>query len=163
MAGQEALFECFMIEMTLMLEKEPDTAYEKLDAIAFRVGQTLFECHTQRGPRLKEHLEIIKFICKQFWDQCFKKHIDNLRTNHKGVYVLQDNAFPMFKFLGRSPEEIAKCRLLLGFPCGLIRGALAAMGITVAVTGSFTDDKGQLTLPACKFTLDVDMGSAKKA
>ena len=32
-----------------------------------------------------------------------------------------------------------------------VLSALAAMGIIVVVTGSFTDEKGQLTLPACEF------------
>jgi hypothetical protein len=28
-------------------------------------------------------------VCKDFWTCVFKKQIDNLRTNHQGVYVLQ--------------------------------------------------------------------------
>lgn len=35
----------------------------------------------------------MKFICTDFWTCIYKKQIDNLRTNHQGVYVLQDNAF----------------------------------------------------------------------
>lgn len=38
-------------------------------------------------------LDTIKFICKDLWVALFDKQIDNLRTNHRGVYVLQDNAF----------------------------------------------------------------------
>lgn len=35
----------------------------------------------------------MKFICTDFWVSIYKKQIDNLRTNHQGVYVLQDNSF----------------------------------------------------------------------
>ena len=35
----------------------------------------------------------MKAICKDFWSAVFKKQVDNLRTNHQGVYVLQDNKF----------------------------------------------------------------------
>lgn len=43
----------------------------------------------------------MKFICTDFWMSIFKKQIDNLRTNHQGVYVLQDDAF---RFLTRISE-----------------------------------------------------------
>ena len=71
-------------------------------------------------PRFSDHLEAIKFICKDFWSELFKKQIDNLKTNHRvmqriphawfffllirklrflgllcmqGTFVLQDNRF----------------------------------------------------------------------
>jgi len=34
-------------------------------------------------PRFSDHLEAIKFICKDFWSEIFKKQIDNLKTNHR--------------------------------------------------------------------------------
>lgn len=84
-------------------------------------------------PRFSDHLEAIKFICKDFWSEVFKKQIDNLKTNHRvrfspkiwkssscvcvffltklffiqGTFVLQDNKF---RWLSRvsiepSPEK----------------------------------------------------------
>lgn len=44
-------------------------------------------------PRFNETLDAIKFICKDLWMLVFKKQVDNLKTNHRGVYVLTDNAF----------------------------------------------------------------------
>ena len=35
----------------------------------------------------------MKFVCKVLWVSVYKKEIDNLRTNHQGVYVLNDNRF----------------------------------------------------------------------
>lgn len=48
---------------------------------------------TRDFPRFKDELEVMKAICKDFWNAVFKKQVDNLRTNHQGVYVLQDNKF----------------------------------------------------------------------
>ncbi len=39
--------------------------------------------HVRDKPRLGDTLEIIKYICKEFWPFVFKKGIDNLRTNHR--------------------------------------------------------------------------------
>jgi hypothetical protein len=51
----------------------------------------------------------MKFICTDFWSSINKKQIDNLRTNHQGVYVLQDNAFRFLTRLsaGRQNLELA--------------------------------------------------------
>ncbi|XLT36107.1 hypothetical protein HN873_067399, partial [Arachis hypogaea] len=50
--------------------------------------------YTMERSRFSDHLEAIKFICKDFWTELFKKQIDNLKTNHRGTFVLQDNKFP---------------------------------------------------------------------
>ena len=34
-------------------------------------------------PRFGEPLEAIKFLCKDFWTEAFKKHVDNLKTNYR--------------------------------------------------------------------------------
>lgn len=41
--------------------------------------------YTMDMPRFSDHLEAIKFICKDFWSELFKKQIDNLKTNHKVI------------------------------------------------------------------------------
>jgi len=40
-------------------------------------------------PRFTDHLEAIKFICKDFWSELFKKQIDNLKTNHKVSFCVK--------------------------------------------------------------------------
>lgn len=47
-------------------------------------------------PRFNDTLDVIKFICKDLWTLVFRKQVDNLKTNHRGVYVLTDNAFRPF-------------------------------------------------------------------
>lgn len=45
-------------------------------------------------PRPTTPLDMIKFICKDLWTLVFRKQIDNLKTNHRGVFVLTDARFP---------------------------------------------------------------------
>lgn len=45
--------------------------------------------YTMERPRFSDHLEAIKFICKDFWSELFKKQIDNLKTNHKVTSTTQ--------------------------------------------------------------------------
>ena len=44
-------------------------------------------------PRPATPLDAIKFICKDLWILVFRKPIDNLKTNHRGIFVLTDNRF----------------------------------------------------------------------
>jgi len=44
-------------------------------------------------PRPTTPLDAIKFICKDLWILVFRKQIDNLKTNHRGIFVLTDNRF----------------------------------------------------------------------
>ena len=34
-----------------------------------------------------DNLDVVKFICKDFWIAVFKKQIDNLKTNHRVRYA----------------------------------------------------------------------------
>jgi len=45
---------------------------------------------TKDIQRFKDELETMKFVCKEVWNVVYKKQIDNLRTNHHGVYNLHD-------------------------------------------------------------------------
>lgn len=44
-------------------------------------------------PRPTTPLDAIKFICKDLWTLVFRKQIDNLKTNHRGIFVLTDLRF----------------------------------------------------------------------
>ncbi|XP_035512601.1 trafficking protein particle complex subunit 6b isoform X2 [Morone saxatilis] len=87
-------------------ETENGRNITKLENMGFRVGQGLIERLTKDTARFKDELDIMKFICKDFWTCVFKKQIDNLRTNHQ----------------------------YLAFTCGLVRGALSNLGVKSIVT-----------------------------
>lgn len=152
----------------------PELAGRCIEAIGFQVGQQLVERYTKERPRFSDHLEVIKFICKDFWVELFKKQIDNLKTNHRGVFVLQDNRFRWLTRISANtpplpgeqgsldaapaPEGAAEGGALkaaaaagqyLYFPCGLIRGALTNLGVPCSVSADVA------ALPACSFTVRI--------
>eukprot|EP00128_Syssomonas_multiformis_P007025 Colp12_sorted_trinity150504_noHs@15300 len=150
----DSLFEFLHMEMVdyvlrTMPNASKDDVYYKLEALGFRVGQSLAERYTRDGPRLKDQLEVIKFICKDFWTAVYKKQIDNLRTNHRGVYVLQDNKFKLFTQISDSKQYMEKAAPLLAFPCGLIRGALVNLDVSCIVSAEVSQ------MPICTFTLRI--------
>uniref|UniRef100_A0A6U3RED0 Trafficking protein particle complex subunit 6B n=1 Tax=Ditylum brightwellii TaxID=49249 RepID=A0A6U3RED0_9STRA len=99
-------------------------------------------------------LEAVKFLCKEFWTEIFRKQIDKLQTNHRGVFVLKDHEL---RWLKRLPPDDETARVqaikMLAFPCGLIRGALANLGIGAVVSCDFLAD-GK-TMAACSFNIKV--------
>ncbi|XP_029388097.1 trafficking protein particle complex subunit 6A isoform X2 [Mus pahari] len=83
-----------------------------LEGLGFRVGQALGERLPRETPAFREELDALKFLCKDLWAAMFQKHMDGLRTNHQGTYVLQDNSFPLLVTMGSGPqylEEAPKC------------------------------------------------------
>ncbi|GMY21233.1 trafficking protein particle complex subunit 6b [Fagus crenata] len=138
---------------------KPELDARRIEAIGFQVELQLSKRYTMERPRFSDHLEAIKFICKDFWSELFKKQIDNLKTNHRinsiGTFVLQDNRF---RWLARtsiepSPEKehlaldnsLAESKsaqatsMHLYFPCGIIRGALQNLGIPCAFTADISN------------------------
>ncbi len=64
-----------------------DTLTAKLEAFGYDVGYRFIERFSRERARLVEPLDIIKFICKDFWTHVFKKQIDKLQTNHRVIYI----------------------------------------------------------------------------
>ncbi|OXU20583.1 hypothetical protein TSAR_000550 [Trichomalopsis sarcophagae] len=130
-------------------DKEEDLS--SLEWMGFSVGYRIIERLTREWPRFKDELDIIKFICTDFWTSLYHKQIDNLRTNHHGVYVLHDNEFRLLGKVGKSGSKqyLQESPRLLAFTCGLLRGSLANLGIACTVKADVT------ALPSCKFNVEV--------
>lgn len=80
---------------------------------------------------------MIKFVCKDLFLYVYGKQIDNLRTNHRGVFVLQSHAFPPLESLSSyrgAAADLEAARHHLVFPQALIQGALARLGMHTTVT-----------------------------
>lgn len=75
---------------------------QRMDPLGYRVGYSLAEQATLERTRFVDVLDIIKFLCKDIWMLLFKKQIDNLKTNHRGVYVLTDSSF---KWISRMSSD----------------------------------------------------------
>jgi len=128
----------------------PDsTATSKLELLGFNAGYRLIERLAKDYPKFKDELDLLKFICKDFWVAIFRKQIDNLRTNHQGVYVLQDNSFKFLSKASQDRQYLEASPKFVAFTCGLVRGSLANLGVNTIVTAEVTN------MPACKFQVQV--------
>ena len=127
-----------------------ETIIVKLEAMGYDVGYRFAERAARDKPRMLAPLDVIKFVCKEFWIAIFNKQIDKLQTNHRGVFVVQDFSFRWVAGISAATEHEAKemALLFLVFPCGLIRGALANLGLTAIVNGDVPDVRA---LPKCTF------------
>ncbi|KAK3023681.1 hypothetical protein RJ639_043562 [Escallonia herrerae] len=159
---ESLLTEIVSLYGTRFYANKPELAARRIEAIGYQVGHQLSERYTMERPRFSDHLEAIKFICKDFWSELFKKQIDNLKTNHRGTFVLQDNRFRWLSHISidpspensgstQDPSAVAENKaaeaasMHLYFPCGIIRGALSNLGIPCAVSADISN------LPACEF------------
>ncbi|KAG9445855.1 hypothetical protein H6P81_011983 [Aristolochia fimbriata] len=168
----ESCVDSVVIEMvsaycSRLYSTHPEIAARRIEAIGFQVGHQLSERYTMERPRFSDHLEAIKFICKDFWSELFKKQVDNLKTNHRGTFVLQDNRFRWLTRVSYDPtpansdvspasdpsqvvDKAAQATSMhLYFPCGIIRGALTNLGIPCAVSADISN------LPACSFVVRI--------
>ncbi|KAK0760838.1 hypothetical protein N5P37_005775 [Trichoderma harzianum] len=130
-------------------EEHLDAVHLRLESQGYRVGQGLVERFSRDRPRFNDTLDVIKFLCKDLWSLVFGKNIDNLKTNHRGVYVLTDNAFRPFSRMSTETgsQAVLRAQPFLWFPCGIIRGALAALGISATVQAEVNE------LPAAIFQI----------
>lgn len=155
--AEEALFQFLHHELVQYIYKTSENAGEsengrnitKLENVGFRVGQGLIERLTKDTARFKDELDVMKFICKDFWTCVFKKQIDNLRTNHQGIYVLQDNKFRLLSQLSAGKQYLDLAPKYLAFTCGLVRGGLSNLGVKSIVTAEVS------VMPACKFQVMI--------
>ncbi|CAG7852364.1 SubName: Full=Uncharacterized protein {ECO:0000313/EMBL:CCA68596.1} [Serendipita indica DSM 11827] len=137
-----------------------DALRARLDNIGAQVGASLVEKSVSFGhvystlndylfrlskdrQRFTDTLDSVKFICKDIWMAVWDK---------QGVYVLQDNAFrPLMRI--SSPEggadALAKAKIYLAFHAGVLRGALARLGLQGTVTPEVT------SLPQCIFQIKL--------
>lgn len=118
---------------------DEEAAFYRIEQLGFQVGNRLVErvLHFTKTLPFQDPIDVVKFLCKDYWSSIFGKAIDNLKTNHRGVYVLHDMSFGwVARFAVDSIQsETAKMTVLyLAFPCGLLRGALANLGIVATVT-----------------------------
>ncbi len=123
----------------------------KTEALGFEVGRRLIErMATLEVPKLKDPLEMIKFICKDLWILLYRKQITSLKTNHRGTFVLQDTCFRPLSCIssnsGASSSSPRESIPFLAIPCGIIRGALFGLGmLNASVSAEVT------ALPQCTF------------
>ncbi|OAL51280.1 transport protein particle component [Pyrenochaeta sp. DS3sAY3a] len=152
-------------------EEAREAVFHRLEGLGYRVGLGVVERFSRDSARPTTPLDAIKFLCKDLWTLLFKKQIDNLKTNHRGIYVLTDNTFkPLTRMsfdtkkydaamqaalvaqtgdpaLGRDANSQTRVQPFLYFPAGVIRGCLESLGIKATVTAECA------ALPAATFQI----------
>lgn len=126
---------------------------EKLEQVGYMTGYRYTERLTADMLRFNdEELDVMKFICREFWSSIFQKQIDNLRTNRSGQYVLHENKFRFITRISNGKQYLELMPRYLAFTCGLIKGALADFGINATVYADSVNP------PACIFNVQIHRG-----
>uniref|UniRef100_A0A8C6S8I1 Trafficking protein particle complex 6b-like n=1 Tax=Neogobius melanostomus TaxID=47308 RepID=A0A8C6S8I1_9GOBI len=124
-----------------MDNKERGQCISVLESMGFRVGQGIIERLTRDSPSFKDELDVMKFVCKDFWTKVFRRQVDNLRTNHQ-VNILSRTLSNGKQYLDQAPKYLA-------FSCGVVRGALSNLGLESVVTAEVS------IMPSCKYDLNI--------
>jgi hypothetical protein len=125
-------------------ETDVDTSSLYLSQIGYRVGYSLSERLSKENPRYRDELDTVKYLCKELWICLFKKQVDNLRTNHQGVYVIHDGKFRLLQqtllTMNKPVDNINRLHTLyISYSTGLIKGILTNMGHPCRVTAEIVD------------------------
>eukprot|EP00468_Gymnochlora_sp_CCMP2014_P000311 CAMPEP_0167743964 /NCGR_PEP_ID=MMETSP0110_2-20121227/2311_1 /TAXON_ID=629695 /ORGANISM="Gymnochlora sp., Strain CCMP2014" /LENGTH=140 /DNA_ID=CAMNT_0007628399 /DNA_START=150 /DNA_END=572 /DNA_ORIENTATION=+ len=118
-----------------------------MESMGMHVGKRLAERYTCYVPRINAQLDMIKFICKEFWTEVFRKQADKLQTNYQGIYVLHDYNLPWFSKLSHTNIELQEAQALASLACGIVKGALLNLGMKAKVTCEIVN------IPRCQFTV----------
>ena len=110
----------------------------------FRVGYSLSERLSKEHSRYRDELDTVKYLCKELWGCLFKKQVDNLRTNHQGVYVIHDGRFRLLQqtllTMNKPIDSTNRLpNLYIAYSIGLIQGILTNMGYPCRVTADIVD------------------------
>lgn len=135
-----------------LMHPQPDVV-RKLENMGFYVGQRLVEQHTRhRNLNLDNNHAVMKYLCKDFWQLAFMHTASQLRTNHRGIFVVDDDSFQWLSAIG--PVEGCDCKeaalKYLIFPCGVLRGALYSLGVIAVVNGQIDQ------LPKVRFNVQCN-------
>uniref|UniRef100_A0A8D3E404 Trafficking protein particle complex subunit 6B n=1 Tax=Scophthalmus maximus TaxID=52904 RepID=A0A8D3E404_SCOMX len=158
----EALFEFLHMEIVSHVYKEQQASKGEMDnkdraacvsvleGMGFRVGQGLIERLTRDSPSFKDELDIMKFICKDYWTKVFRRVAAILFISPpQGTYVLQDNKFSLLTQLSGGKQYLDQAPKYLAFSCGMVRGALSNLGLDSVVTAEVS------VMPSCKFQVVI--------
>ncbi len=143
----ESLYEYMFCEIVGLDEKSEHL----LEKMGYDVGFRLSEAIAAETRCIgSDPLDIVKFICKEFWTFVFRKKIDKLQTNHRGVFVLSDSSFKWFmKYISNDEKNQEAAKRISKFPCGLLRGALANLGLVSIISADLT------AMPAVSFSIKL--------
>lgn len=140
----ENLFDYLHMSIVDYYNTENENNHDSLTQIGYRVGYSLSERLSKENSRYRDELDTVKYLCKELWVCLFKKQVDNLRTNHQGVYVIQDTKFRLLQqtllAANKSIESLNRLHMLyISYSTGLIKGILTNLGYPSRVTAEIVE------------------------
>ncbi|KAJ4458038.1 putative transport protein particle component [Paratrimastix pyriformis] len=138
-----------MVSYFLSARETRESAQKEMERLGFRVGQKLAERYTKDYGRITEPMEVLRFIFSDFWPVVFSKPPDSLTTNNNSLYYIEDTDFRWTsKISVTSRTTLEDASYFLTFPCGIVKGAFAALDVDADVKADF-----QETPSRCLFTI----------
>ncbi|EGV61506.1 hypothetical protein PSN45_000180 [Yamadazyma tenuis] len=147
-----------IIEVSRSHGLSTDQVNLKIELLGYKLGIKLNELllfkladqFSKNNEDLETVLDIMKFICKDFWKILFKKQISNLRTNHRGTFVLVDSNFkPIENFDVSRPDAPVMISHYLSYVNGVMKGTLKSFGINSVITN-------EINFPSVTFNIETD-------
>ncbi|KAG0673249.1 Transport protein particle 33 kDa subunit [Kluyveromyces marxianus] len=131
-------------------DEQRERVYERLFKIGKGIGSKITELLIfSNNPNLSfshmDTLGMVRFICKEVWKLLYGKQIDNLKTNHRGVFYLFDYEFEPIQNFSIDDDEEKLLKMVAPYvqvPLGVISGILTSLGVPedeLSVSFSYTD------------------------
>ena len=119
-----------------------DDVTVRVELLGVDVGLRLTEILMLRtNSKIVDILDIMKFVCRDVWKVLYGKQMDNLRTNHRGTFVLIDNKHRLIDNMmsdGGITDTVSKGKHYVWFSCGIIRGILMSFAVFAQVTSEIS-------------------------
>ncbi|CCE80198.1 Piso0_003300 [Millerozyma farinosa CBS 7064] len=134
-----------------------DDVLIRIESYGYTLGLKLAEVLAfQKQTKLLDVLDVMKFVCREVWFCLYGKQMDNLRTNHRGTFVLIDGNYKLIENMTSSkgtPDTLKKSQYYLWFPCGIIRGVLMSFGVEALVHAELSQ------LPSVTFNIQTTINN----
>jgi len=113
--------------------------HQEIENVGISLGRRIIDVITKDQSNVHQtQLDVVKYLCVQFWQYVFGKQIDNLKTNNAGTFVL----FDVNKFLARvstesmpqqekHPDALDRQITYSFYLIGLVKGALKNLGSAI--------------------------------
>ena len=126
----------------------------RVESYGYSLGLKIAEVllYKSSGNKVVDILDIMKFVCRDVWKCLYNKQMDNLRTNHRGTFVLVDNNYKLISLLNSS-KGMQETLSIFMVPCGVIRGILMSFGIEANVSAEITQ------FPAVVFNIHTSINN----
>ena len=114
-------------------KRKKETLHKDIEEVGRNIGRKTVDLISKDVlVKFTTQLDVIKFICTEFWKYMFSKPVDNLRTNNSGTFIFNDDAFKLIARISNhdmeSKEYKDKVQCYEVFVVGLIKGALLNLG-----------------------------------